>query len=191
MKVLHAFGYCRFEVACIDGVTRTVDLKINNNMFQEDIEVGFYYLNIYGMTKKSTSGIKRKFTIDIIKKDTDQTDLLKLLWMLKNGVQETFYFYPHFPNNNYNEYFRYLCIFKTLSISNIGDNAILSGQKISMTVECVELLLMTDIRVKYIPYRLSGYGETSSTAGFGIYPLSSKIIPIPIGQNNLIGIINT
>lgn len=168
MKVMYGYGFCRFRIAYVSNAGvwgwENIDLRINNNTFPVDKEIGHNFVNIYANENRNITHIKRSFTIELLRNDSNQTDLINLVAKLHRNPRDWFYFYLHCPQGNIgyefgnwygfgNELCRYKCTTDVEKLSNLVSGYHGNGQILEITVKVKDKISVTDNKYIYIPYR--------------------------------------
>jgi hypothetical protein len=195
MRIIYGYGACRFRITYVDSNGNTgwenIDLRVNNNTFPNDTEVGYNFVNIYGNEVRSVSHIKRSFQVDLLYNDTTQADILNLIAKLHKNPRSFFYFYLHNPTTAGfsgwyeagNELCRYVCTTDIDQLRNLVSNFSGSGQVLSLNIKVRDKIAITSDKYTYIPYR------DTSTGLWGSYPtLPSNVFG---SQSPIIGMITT
>ena len=179
MKVPYGYGFCRIRITYVNANGETgwenIDLKINNNTFPIDTEIGFNFINIYGNKVKEVTHVRRSFNVELINDDSTQTDIINLIAKLRKNPHIYFWFYLHCPTEGTqrdwsswdspgNQLCRYMCIADNESLQNLINGFQGAGQILSLRIDVKDKIAVNNFNYLYIPYR------DTDTESWGSYP---------------------
>ena len=180
MKIFWGFGNCRIKIRAA-GVWQTIELKIDSNSYPVDTRVGYQYTNIYSNRANVVEKIVRAFNVMVIRNDSNQTDMAKMLYFLKRNDFDYINFQLHKCTQSpyLTNLTTYRCVFSEPILNNFVSNFQGAGNTINLNLIVQDSLLVTDDKIKFIPYR-----ETT-TGVWNTYPEDSPFSVIAASIKNI------